>query len=359
MPDADYQPERSDRLVIGGRTPATETTEHTDQSRCRYVIGARRSSPEVVRAAAPASLLERVVLEPQRAFPAIAKDPEACGHLDRAVRSLPTSHVLYNMDSRQIDVEPESVGLIVTSPPYWTLKKYNDHEHQLGSIVDYDEFLDQLDKVWRRAYDALVPGGRLVIVTGDVNVSRKAFGRHLVFPLHASIQERCRRLGFDNLAPIIWHKIANAQYEMGAGGFFGKPYEPNGIIKNDIEYVLFERKPGGYRRPDLATRLMSIIAARDHAEWFRQVWCLGGASTRNHPAPFPVALAERLIRMFSFVGDTVLDPFLGTGTTSVAAARCGRNSIGSEIDPDYFSQCIDRVRTGVATAGQTALDLSV
>ena len=182
----------------------------------------------------------------------------------------------------------------------------------------------------------------MVIVTGDVNVSRKVFGRHLVFPLHASIQERCRRIGFDNLAPIIWHKIANAQYEMGAGGFFGKPYEPNGIIKNDIEYILFERKGGGYRSPDLATRLMSIIPAGDYAEWFRQVWCLGGASTRDHPAPFPVALAERLIRMFSFAGDTVLDPFLGTGTTSVAAARCGRNSIGSEIDPEYFSLCIDR-----------------
>ena len=263
------------------------------------------------------------------------------------------------MDSRQIDIEPESVSLVVTSPPYWTLKKYNEHEHQLGSIANYDDFLDELDRVWRIAYDALVPGGRMVIVTGDVNVSRKAFGRHLVFPLHASIQERCRRLGFDNLAPIIWHKIANAQYEMGAGGFFGKPYEPNGIIKNDIEYILFERKPGGYRSPDLATRLMSIIAAKDHAEWFRQVWCLGGASTRNHPAPFPVALAERLIRMFSFVGDTVLDPFLGTGTTSVAAARCGRNSIGSEIDPDYFTLCINRVRTGVAAAGQTSLDLSV
>ena len=359
MPDADYQHENSNRLVIGERTPSTGLTEHPARSRCRYVIGAQKSSPEAVRAAAPASLLERVALEPQRAFPAIAKDPDACGHLDRAVRSLPTSHVLYNMDSRQIDVEPESVGLVVTSPPYWTLKKYNDHEHQLGSIVDYDEFLDQLDIVWRRAYDALVPGGRLVIVTGDVNVSRKAFGRHLVFPLHASIQERCRRLGFDNLAPIIWHKIANAQYEMGAGGFFGKPYEPNGIIKNDIEYILFERKPGGYRTPDLATRLMSIITAGDHAEWFRQVWCLGGASTRNHPAPFPVALAERLIRMFSFVGDTVLDPFLGTGTTSVAAARCGRNSIGSEIDPDYFTLCIDRVRNGVVAAGQTALDLSV
>ena len=333
-------------------------TQHAAPSVCRYVISDRRSDPETVRAIAPTSLLERVTSEPQKAFPSIAKDVEACGRLDHAVRSLPTSHVLYNMDSRQINIEPESVSLVVTSPPYWTLKKYNEHEHQLGSIANYDEFLDELDRVWRLAYDALVPGGRMVIVTGDVNVSRKAFGRHLVFPLHASIQERCRRLGFDNLAPIIWHKIANAQYEMGAGGFFGKPYEPNGIIKNDIEYILFERKPGGYRSPELATRLMSIIPARDHAEWFRQVWCLGGASTRNHPAPFPVALAERLIRMFSFVGDTVLDPFLGTGTTSVAASRCGRNSIGSEIDPEYFSLCIDRVRAGVAAGGQTALDLS-
>ena len=357
MPDADLHPKTSDRRAVGGRTPDNGTTRHAAPSIRRYVIGDRRSDPETVRAVAPTSLLERVTAEPQKAFPSIAKDPEACGRLDHAVRSLPTSHVLYNMDSRQIDIEPGSISLVVTSPPYWTLKKYNEHEHQLGSIDDYDDFLDELDRVWRVAYDALVPGGRMVIVTGDVNVSRKAFGRHLVFPLHASIQERCRRLGFDNLAPIIWHKIANAQYEMGAGGFFGKPYEPNGIIKNDIEYILFERKPGGYRSPNLATRLMSIIAVGDHAEWFRQVWCLGGASTRNHPAPFPVALAERLIRMFSFVGDTVFDPFLGTGTTSVAAARCGRNSIGSEIDPDYFTLCIDRVRTGVAAAGQTALDI--
>ena len=359
MPDTDLQFKTSDQRPLGGHAPDNNSTRHAAPSICRYVVGDRRSDPDTVRAVAPTSLLKRVTSEPQKAFPEIAKDAEACGRLDHAVRSLRTSHVLYNMDSRQIDLEPKSVSLVVTSPPYWTLKKYNEHEHQLGSIADYDDFLDELDRVWRIAYDALVPGGRMVIVTGDVNVSRKAFGRHLVFPLHASIQERCRRLGFDNLAPIIWHKIANAQYEMGAGGFFGKPYEPNGIIKNDIEYILFERKPGGYRSPDLATRLMSIIAAGDHAEWFRQVWCLGGASTRNHPAPFPVALAERLIRMFSFVGDTVLDPFLGTGTTSVAAARCGRNSIGSEIDPDYFSLCIDRVRTGVAAAGQTSLDLSV
>ena len=359
MRNADVQLESSDRTSIGRRTPDDGSTGHSVTSTCPHVIGERRSDPETVRAAAPNSLLERVASEPQRAFPAIAKDAEICRQLEYAIRSLPTNHVLYNMDSRKIKIDPESVSLVVTSPPYWTLKKYNDHEHQLGSIANYDEFLDELDKVWRLAYDALVPGGRMVIVTGDVNVSRKAFGRHLVFPLHASIQERCRNLGFDNLAPIIWHKISNAQYEMGAGGVFGKPYEPNGIIKNDVEYVLFQRKPGGYRSPDLATRLMSIISARDHAEWFRQVWCLGGASTRIHPAPFPVTLAERLIRMFSFVGDTVLDPFLGIGTTSVAAARCGRNSIGCEIDSDYFALCVERVRTGASFANQTTLDLSV
>lgn len=312
---------------------------------------------ELVGSAAPPSLLTKVQAEPQKAFPAIAKDEEACARIYRAVRSLPSVHRLHHGDSREIDLAPESVELVVTSPPYWTLKKYNDHEHQLGDVEDYDEFLDELDAVWRRAYEALVPGGRMVIVVGDVNVSRKAFGRHLVFPLHASIQEHCRMIGFDNLAPIIWYKIANAQYEMGAGGFYGKPYEPNGVIKNDIEYILFQRKPGGYRKPSLGTRLMSVLSAEDHAEWFQQVWRIGGASTRDHPAPFPLTLAERLIRMFSFVGDTVFDPFLGTGTTSAAAAACGRNSIGCEVDPDYFEGCVARLQEALSVSRQTALDL--
>ena len=165
-------------------------------------------------------------------------------------------------------------------------------------------------------------------------------------------------MGFDNLAPIIWHKIANAQYEMGPGGFYGKPYEPNGVIKNDVEYILMQRKPGGYRKPDLAKRLLSVLPAADHAEWFQQVWCLGGASTRDHPAPFPLGLAERLVRMFSFVGDTVFDPFLGTGTTAVAAAAWGRNSVGSEVDPTYFELCVSRIQSAVSSPRQDALDLT-
>lgn len=313
---------------------------------------------EALISAVPAELAALAVSEPQRAFPAIAKDPDAYALLAEAVRSLPTGHGIFNVDSRRIELPPESVDLVVTSPPYWTLKTYNDGDGQLGHIENYDEFLDELDEVWRRCFDALVPGGRMVIVVGDVNVSRRVFGRHLVFPLHASIQERCRLLGFDNLAPIIWYKIANARYEMGSGGFFGKPYEPNGVVKNDVEYILFQRKPGGYRKPDVATRLLSVISAADHAEWFQQVWRLPGASTSGHPAPYPVALAERLIRMFSFVGDTVFDPFLGTGTTSAAAAMCGRNSLGSEVDEAYFRQSVERVRAVLDETRQTTLDLS-
>lgn len=314
------------------------------------------TNPAAVVAAAPPSLLERVTAEPQRGFPAIAKEPEACAAITRAVQRLPSAHVVHLGDSRRLEIAPDSVELVVTSPPYWTLKEYNDHAGQLGKVEDYEEFLDELDEVWRSVHRALVPGGRMVVVVGDVNVSRKAFGRHLVFPLHASIQERCRMIGFDNLAPIIWHKIANAKYEMGAGGFYGKPYEPNGVIKNDIEYILLQRKPGGYRKPELASRLMSILPAEDHAEWFQQIWRITGASTRDHPAPFPLSLAERLIRMFSFVGDTVYDPFLGTGTTAAAAAAWGRNSVGCEVDPAYFEHSVKRVRAALESSSQLALD---
>ncbi len=216
----------------------------------------------------------------------------------------------------------------------------------MGHIEDYEEFLGELDKVWAHCLRALVPGGRLICVVGDVCLSRrKNNGRHTVVPLHASIQEHCRKLGFDNLAPIIWHKIANAVYEVDNGsGFLGKPYEPNAVIKNDIEFILMERKPGGYRAPDLATRVLSVISGEDHKQWFQQIWSgVTGASTRNHPAPYPVELANRLIRMFSFVGDTVLDPFLGTGTTTVAAATAGRNSVGFEIDEGYFDFAHKRI----------------
>ena len=155
-------------------------------------------------------------------------------------------------------------------------------------------------------------------------------------PLHADITVACRKLGFDNLNPIIWLKISNAVFEANKSSkFLGKPYEPNAIIKNDMEFILMQRKPGGYRQPTDEQRELSRIPKEDFREWCQQTWTLTGASTRQHPAPFPEGLASRLVRMFSFARDTVLDPFAGTGTTLLAAAKAGRNSIGVEIDPAY------------------------
>ena len=248
-----------------------------------------------------------------------------------------TVHRLINGDARDLSfLGDESVHLVVTSPPYWNLKRYNENPEQMGHIQDYEAFLKELEKAWRHVFRVLVPGGRLVCVVGDVCVARRAFGRHLVFPLHADICVICRRIGFDNLNPIIWHKIANASYEVANGSkFLGKPYEPNAIIKNDMEFILMQRKAGGYRKPSEAQRDASRISKDEFNRWFQQIWNIPGASTKQHPAPFPLELATRLVRMFSFVGDTVLDPFCGSGTTMVAAFRTGRDSIGVEVDPDY------------------------
>lgn len=251
-----------------------------------------------------------------------------------------TTHTLHLGDARSLDWIPdESTHLIVTSPPYWTLKKYNEHEAQLGAVVEYQEFMDQLDQVWTHCYRTLVPGGRLACVVGDVCLARRRNkGRHMVVPLHADIAVRARKIGFDYLTPILWHKISSASYEVENGSsFLGKPYEPNAIIKNDIEYILMLRKSGGYRKPTNEQRIASKLTKEEHSRWFRSFWSdVPGTSTKEHPAPFPVEISYRLIRMFSFVGDTILDPFAGTFSSVVASLRTHRNSIGNEIDPAYF-----------------------
>lgn len=266
---------------------------------------------------------------------------------DRAVAEgapVSTSHQILLGDARVMAElqEPESVHLVVTSPPYWTLKDYDGTagEGQLGHLADYSAFLAELDRVWRRCFDLLVPGGRMCVVVGDVCLPRRKAGRHRVVPLHADISRRCVDIGYDYLTPILWYKIANAVTEVqgNGGGFLGKPYEPNAIIKNDVEYILLLRKPGGYRKPTPEQRVLSLIDKRDHARWFRSIWSdvAGSNRLRGHPAPFPLDVPYRLIRMFSFVGDTVLDPFLGTGTTTAAAIEAHRSSVGYEIEPRYL-----------------------
>lgn len=282
----------------------------------------------------------------QTVIPQLAKNKKILEKIEKVLPCLPTYHHFYRADATTIRfLKPESIHLIITSPPYWSLKKYNDREGQLGNVVEYDSFLREINKVWKKCFKALVPGGRLVCVVGDVCLSRrKNNGRHTVVPLHAAIQEQCRKIGYDNLAPIIWSKISNASFEASRGSsFLGKPFEPNAVIKNDLEYILMERKPGGYRSPSFIERVMSVISEKNHKMWFNQIWVgLTGASTREHPAPYPTELAMRLIRMFSFVGDTVFDPFHGSGTTAIAARETGRNSISIEIDEEYFEKAVKR-----------------
>lgn len=271
-----------------------------------------------------------------------------------------TTHRVQVADARDLSWVPdESVHLIVTSPPYWTLKEYRQYHGQLGAIEDYEQFLAELDQAWRECSRVLVPGGRICCVVGDVCVPRKKKGRHLVMPLHADIMVRTRRFGLDSLTPILWFKIANGatEAEGNGAGFYGKPYQPGAIVKNDFEYILFLRKGGSYRSPSPMQKALSMLTRGEMQSWLRTAWSdIKGESTRNgHPAPYPVRLAERLIRLFSFAGDTVLDPFVGTGTTSLAAINAGRNSIGLDIDPVYLAMAKERLTKAVLVGARPQL----
>jgi site-specific DNA-methyltransferase (adenine-specific) len=259
----------------------------------------------------------------------------------RPATTHPSHHRIVQADARDISfLADESVHLVVTSPPYFDLKKYAaDSGDQLGEIHDYETFLDELDKVWRECGRVLVPGGRICCVVGAVTIARRKGGRHYVLPLPSDIQVRSRKLGLDNLTPIIWLKVSNIVLEAShSSRFLGKPNLPNGIIKNDFETIVMLRKPGGYRSPTPEMEAASRIENEDYFRWFVPIWSdITGASTREHPAPYPEELAYRLVRMYSFAGDTVLDPFLGSGTTTAAAIRAGRNSIGVEAEPKYVA----------------------
>jgi DNA modification methylase len=260
-----------------------------------------------------------------------------------------TKHRLHLGDARDLSwIADASVHLVVTSPPYWTLKEYAPgNDEQMGHFENYEHFLSELDKVWRECRRVLVGGGRVCCVVGDVCIPRKKGGKHYLVPLHADIQVRARKLGLDCLQPILWSKIANGVTEAAGNGagFYGKPYQPGGIIKNDIEYILFLRKGGEYRSVPVLQKALSMLTREEMKTWQRSIWAdMRGASTRDgHPAPYPVELAERLIKLFSFAGDIVLDPFAGTGSTSQAAIMSGRNSIANEIEPAYVEIARQRI----------------
>ena len=272
-----------------------------------------------------------------------------------------TRHRLHLGDARELDwIADESVHLVVTSPPYWTLKQYSEHDSQLGpsrttkpSWTNSTRFGGTVQGFWFPAV------GSCAWSVTCASLAGWPVG-HLVMPLHADIQVRVRKLGLDNLTPIHWYKIANGVMEAGGNGagYYGKPYQPGAVVKNDVEYILFFRKGGRYRSPSPLQKALSMLTRDEMQTWCRTIWAdIPGASTAGHPAPYPVELATRLIRMFSFAGDTVLDPFLGTGTTSIAAIDTGRNSIGVEIDPGYFETAANRIhdRTGEPSLAEPAV----
>ncbi|HVC55398.1 MAG TPA: site-specific DNA-methyltransferase [Stellaceae bacterium] len=263
------------------------------------------------------------------------------------VRLGDSRHVIREGDACDLSfLSDSSIHFVCTSPPYGALKAYPENDRQLGNIGCYERFLDELDRVWAECLRVLVPGGRIACVVGDICVSRRQGKRHHILPLSADIQSRARHLGFDVLTPIRWLKVSNIKLEASRSSrFLGKPNLPNGIVKNDLEHILFMRKPG-YRKPTPEMERRSRIATDDYAHLFSPVWSdVAGQMRRDHPAPYPIEIPRRLIRMFSFAGDTVLDPFGGTATTAIAALEMDRNSVSVEIEPQYITLMADRLRS--------------
>lgn len=266
-----------------------------------------------------------------------------------------TTHRICRADARNLDhIESGSVHLIVTSPPYFNIKPYASDANgaQLARVDGYESFLVELKRCMREWQRVLVPGGRVCCVAGDVLVPRKKGGRHMILPLPADIMVQARDVGLDALTPILWLKIGNRTNEAGGGssGFYGKPYQPGAVIKNDFEHILMLRKPGAYRTTSMLQKALSMLQRDEMDEWQRPFWQdVRGASLKNgHPAPFPPELAERLIRMYSFAGDTVLDAFCGSGSTGVAACRVGRNSLLSDIESTYVVSAATRIQHEIA-----------
>ncbi len=271
----------------------------------------------------------------------------------------PHRHRVILGDCRTLpELADRSVHLVVTSPPYANLKRYVEgNPDQLGHIQDYEEFLANMELVLRECSRVLVPGGRVCAVIGDVNVARRDAGRHYVLPLSADLKVLGRRVGLDNLQGITWLKVANIRLEASnSSRYLGKPNLPNGVIKNDTEHIIFLRKPG-YRSPSAAMETASFIPEDEYARLFSTIWTdIPGASLKEHPAPFPLEIPLRLIRMFSFAGDVVLDPFGGTGTTALAAMQLGRSSVSYEVEPDYIPMIVRRLQRPTLTTGEIVFE---
>ena len=261
-----------------------------------------------------------------------------------------TEHVIYTGDTRRElhSLADGSVQLVVTSPPYGSLKDY-EHPDQIGFQHGYEQYLLELEAVWRECLRVLEPGCKLVINVGDQFFRGTAGQKYSVLPIQADTITTCRRLGFETLGSIIWKKVSTTKTS-GGGVWMGSIYYPrDGYVTYEHEYILLFRKPGKYRQPSKEMKELSKLTKEQRSLWFRGIWELTPVRQKGHCAMYPKELPERIIRMYSFAGDTVLDPFLGSGTTMEAARDWGRNSVGVELNPAFVE--LIRERIGEAEAG--------
>ena len=254
-----------------------------------------------------------------------------------------TSHKIINGDSRQMNLLPDkSVHLVITSPPYWQLKDYGSDE-QIGFNESYESYINNLNLVWKECHRVLHPGCRLCINIGDQFARSVYYGRYKVIPIRTEIIKFCETVGFDYMGAIIWQKVTTTNTTGGATVMGSFPYPRNGILKLDYEFILIFKKLGNPPKPTAEQKKLSAMTKDEWNDYFAGHWNFAGVKQNGHLAMFPEELPARLIKMFAFVGDTVLDPFLGSGTTSLAARNLGRNSVGYEINTEFISKIKEKL----------------
>jgi modification methylase len=247
------------------------------------------------------------------------------------------SHKVLFADSRKmIEIPDESIHLMVTSPPYWCIKDYS-HEGQIGYNQDYEGYINDISQVLRETYRVLHPGCRVAVNIGDQYLRAKDFKRYRVQPIPADIIVSARKIGFDFMGNIIWKKISTTK-TTGGGVWMGSIYHPrDGHITYEHEYIIILKKPGDWPKPSKEQKEKSKLTKEERSSWFRGIWEIQPERQDEHIAMFPIEIPYRLIKMYSFYGETVLDPFLGSGTTIKAAQILGRCGIGYEINSDFES----------------------